>query len=247
MGINTNCRGRGKIETSTVLKTFINLFGLQGINIQSIHGDNEFDKIKALIAPIPVIACGRDEHIPDIERAIWTIKECIRCSTCDLPYKRIPGIMIDNNIEENSCCLNNFAPKDYISDTISPAGMILGRDKVDFNNLKLDFGQYCEIHDGTDNTQKPHIIRAIALRPKDNSGSYYFMSLETGKRVHSNNWVELSITDNVIARAKALAAHDGMDDLIDGELIFEWNPSEPILDLPPDYTHDNSGPGLFVE
>jgi len=65
-GLNA-CRGRGKIETSAALKVFLNKFGLRGIRIHTLYADNEFDKIKAHIAPIHVECCGRDEHVPDIE------------------------------------------------------------------------------------------------------------------------------------------------------------------------------------
>ena len=230
-GINA-CRGRGKIETSAALKVFLNQFGLRGIRIHTLYADNEFDKIKALIAPIHVECCGRDEHVPDIERAIRTIKERSRCTTSSLPYERIPKVMIIANLEDKCHWLNAFAPQDYICPNISPAGMILGEQPVDFNNLKLDFGQYCEVHDGTDNSQRPRSIGAIALRPKyQSSGSYYFMSLESGRKVHSNNWIELGITDAVIARVEQLAIQDGVDPMIDGELNFEWAPGVPILDV----------------
>ena len=114
-GVNVNCKGRGKVETSTALKHFINQFSMRGITITCIHGDNEFEKVKTLMAPIPVECCGREEHVPDIERAIRTVKERTRCTTTALPYKKLPGIMIDSNIQEKITWLNQFPPKNYIS------------------------------------------------------------------------------------------------------------------------------------
>lgn len=229
-GLNANCRGHGKVETSTAIKHFINQFGLRGVTITTIHGDNEFEKIKTLVSPVPVECCARDEHVPDIERAVCTVKERSRCSTQSLPFKRIPGIMIDANIQDKVTWLNQFTPHDYISNTIGPAGMILGSPPVNYHNLKLDFGQYCQVHDGTDNTQSAQSVGAIALCPKNTQGSYYFMSLATGKQIHSNNWVELAITPEVIACVEALAAAEGISPLINGELTFEWSPGVVIHD-----------------
>ena len=79
-GMNA-CRGKGKIETSAALKSFINVFSTRGIAINEVHGDNEFEKVRQLIAPIPLRCCGRDEHVPDAERSIHTIKERSRCTT----------------------------------------------------------------------------------------------------------------------------------------------------------------------
>lgn len=51
-GINLNCRGRGKVETSTAIRHFINRFSLRGIKVNAIYRDNEFEKISELVAPI---------------------------------------------------------------------------------------------------------------------------------------------------------------------------------------------------
>lgn len=126
--------------------------------------------------------------------------------------------------------------------------MILGTPHVDYNTLQLDFGQYCHIFYGTSNTQAPRSIGAIALHPKNTSGSYYFMSLETGKQIHSNQWKVLAITDAVIKRVEALAELEGTPPLIDGELQFEWSPGSPILDhpSPPPSPPTQPDPGLMV-
>ena len=187
------------METSTAIKHYINQFSIRGITITAIHGDNEFEKIRTLLAPIPVELCGREEHVPDIERAVLTLKDRSRCTTHAIPYKKIPGVMIDANIQDKLHWLNQFPPKDYISSSIGPSGMILGTPKPNHKNLTLDFGQYCQVHDGTTNTLQARSVGAIALRPKNTRGSYYFMSLETGRQIHSNNWTVLAITPAVVA------------------------------------------------
>ena len=59
-------------------------------------------------------------------------------------------------------------------------------------------------------------------------GSYYFMSLDTGKCIHSTQWTEIPITNEVIQRVEEIVEENGMEPLVDEELIFEWEPGRPI-------------------
>ena len=43
-GINA-CWGRGKVETISAIKAYLNNFGVRGISVTTIYGDNEFEKI----------------------------------------------------------------------------------------------------------------------------------------------------------------------------------------------------------
>ena len=80
--------------------------------------------------------------------------------------------------------LNAFPNKNGLSRKISSDGIILSKPKVDFNCIKLSFGAYAQVYESTTNTMKQRTVGAIALRPSNNHGSYYFMSLETGKRLN---------------------------------------------------------------
>ena len=40
-GINA-CRGRGKVETSSTIKAYLNNFGVRGVSFTTIYGDNDF-------------------------------------------------------------------------------------------------------------------------------------------------------------------------------------------------------------
>ena len=77
---------------------------------------------------------------------------------------------------------------------IGPAGMILGQEKSDYSNIKLEFGQYFQVYEKTRNSMTPRIVVGIALRPKNYRGSYYFMSLETGRIINARQWNVLHIT-----------------------------------------------------
>ena len=60
-------KGRGKIETSTAVKHYLNLFGTRGIAITSIHGDNEFEMIQDSVQPIHVEIAAQVEHVGNIK------------------------------------------------------------------------------------------------------------------------------------------------------------------------------------
>ncbi len=224
------CRGRGKVETSAAITAFRNLFTSRGLNISTAWGDNEFEKVREHIRPLQLETVGRGEHVGDIERSIRVCKERVRCTTTSLPYKKYPKIMVDHNLQEKIFWGNAFAPQDYISG-ISPAGLVLGHPKVNYKHIRITFGAFAEVYDGTDNTQKSRSESAIALRPHNNKGSYYFMSLKTGRLIRSDQWRELPIDEWVIDRVHELAEAEGAQELVDGELLFEWEPGNPVLDV----------------
>ena len=56
------------------------------------------------------------------------------------------------------------------------------------------------------------------------------MSMRSGIRIHSNQWTVLHVTDEVVQRVHNLADQDGMQDMKDGQIIFEWEPGMPIQD-----------------
>ena len=61
-------------------------------------------------------------------------------------------------------------------------------------------------------------------------GSYYFMSLRSGRRINSNQWTVLHVTDEVLHRVHDLADQDGVQDTKYGQILFEWESGMPIQD-----------------
>ena len=106
----------------------------------------------------------------------------------------MPRITIEAKLKGKVHLHNIFTPKYYISQAIGPAGIILGQDKPDYSNLKLNFVQYCQVYEKTGNKMTPRSIGGIALTPKNDRGSYYFMSLEVGKIIHARKWTFLNVT-----------------------------------------------------
>ena len=92
----------------------------------------------------------------------------------------MPRISIKANLEDKVHWNNIFTPKYYILQAIRPSGIILSQDKPDYSNIKLEFSQYCQVYEETSNNIIHRRLGGIELRPKNDRGSYYFMSLEIG-------------------------------------------------------------------
>ena len=234
---------RGPKDIIIGIEKVLTVFKRRGFNIDLVHADNEFLKLDDKLS-IPIEFCAAGQHVPRIERGIRSLKDRTRCFWVPLPFKRVPKLMVDECLVMVTTCLNDFPHKNGISQTLSPAGIVLGRAPIDGNNLKATFGRYYEVYCGTDNTNKERRVSAICLRPSNSQGGYYFMSLDTGKRIHGYRFTELSMPDHVIDTVHTLAeSEDALDLDADGCPIFEWEIGHPVAppedDMPPAYPLPN--------
>ena len=58
------------------------------------------------------------------------------------------------------------------------------------------------------------------MEPSNENGGQYFMSLDTGKKVHSYRCVELPMNQDVIDRVQELAEVEEQPDIKENELKF---------------------------
>ena len=78
---------------------------------------------------------------------------------------------------------------------------------IGFNrHIKHEFGAYTQTHEATDNTMRERTVGVIALRPTGNKqGSYYYLSLTTGRKLNRLRASELPMPQDVIDRVHTLA------------------------------------------
>jgi len=133
-------------------------------------------------AGINLNTTARDEHVPEIERYIRTIKERIRVTTSSLTFEQLPHQLIVEIAYNAVSWLNCFPHKEGIHNTLSPRTIVTGS-KIDYNkHCKLQFRTYVQMHEQHNNSLFPWTAGAIALCPTGNEqGSYYFLSLHTKK------------------------------------------------------------------
>ena len=129
--------------------------------------------------------------------------------------------------------LNQFPSENGISNVLSPLAIVTGKEMVDFNKIKGAFGDYVQVHETADitNTMAPRSVGGILLNMTPNDSGYYeFMNLNTGKLLTRRRFTVLPITQQVVERVEQIAKDQGMKEIKNGCLNFEWNPDEPIED-----------------
>jgi hypothetical protein len=80
------------------------------------------------------------------------------------------------------------------------------RIKLDFwKELSLDFGDYCKVYDGTDNTTRSRSIPCIALHPCCNiMGSWAFYSLMMKTRLQRTQWKKMVTSAEFVEKMNTL-------------------------------------------
>jgi hypothetical protein len=127
-----------------------------------------------------------NEHVPEIERTIRTVKERTRTNIDRLPFKHYPKVMKIEMVKNAVIWLNMFPHANGVSETMSPRTIMTGMRAKFATHCHVLFDTYCEVHNKNDpsNTMRPRTSQAIALNPTRNiQGLYYFMSLKSGKRI----------------------------------------------------------------
>jgi hypothetical protein len=123
----------------------------RGFHIVIVHADGEFAPLQALIhamtngPQVNLTSCS--EHVPEIERRIRVVKERCRATRHSLPFNRVPRLLTIHIVFHSVKLLNHFPPKGGISDTISPKTIMTGETLNYKKHLRLQIGQYCQVHE----------------------------------------------------------------------------------------------------
>ena len=180
---------RKAMTISDALMAVIALYRHRGFIVKVVNADNEFEPIRQglLTKGISVNITSANEHVPTIERRIRLIKERVRSIRHTLPYVTMPKLMVVELVKFVVHWLNAFPMKGGVSENMSPAAIITGK-QVDFNlHCRQIFGSYVQTHEENSprNSQQARTLGAITLGPDTSSQSgYYFMNLNTGKKIH---------------------------------------------------------------
>ena len=173
------------------------------------------------ILPTNLEIYAPEEHIPNIERSVKTIKEKCRVITHSVPYNRYTKLMTIGLIENANHWLNAFPTSSRIVGKISPAQIVKGTPQPDYNHQRIPFGSHAMVYTKTTNNMKARSMLVIALTLSNQSGGYYFMSLYSGKKLHSYERDELLIDRDIIDRVEQLASAEIQPKLVDGLPLFK--------------------------
>jgi len=229
-----NKKKPSKKDVDRQSKMLINMHHARKIIIKKVNADNEFKNLAEELRPIPVNIVGADEHVGDIERSNRTVKDHTRCHVHRLSYKRYPSEMVCGCVIKSVKDLNEEVASNGISDVLSPGTLVIGRVEPSYKEVQaLNFGDYVQAHVSASitNTNEPLTTGAIALYPSRNGqGSWYFMSLDTGKRIHRYSWDVIPLSRDVINRVNAIDLSEGQS-LVATNFKYQWDPDrEHIID-----------------
>jgi hypothetical protein len=192
----------------TAIKHVKGLYMHRGFKITHMLMDGQFESLRADIADLQINlnTVSRDEHVPEIERRIRTVKECTRCVYNTLPFRHVPPRMLIEMVYSSNFWLNSFPPGDGVSKVLSPRAIVVGMQLNFVKHCQLEFGEYVQTHEEHDNSMATRTTGAIALCPIGNEqGGHYFYSLSTGRRINRNRWTALPMPNKVIERVHNLA------------------------------------------
>jgi len=215
----------------TCTQSVLELYLARGFEVSYIHGDNEFECLRESVRPTNMEIVAKNEHVPQVERSIRTIKERIRATVNSLPYKYYPRLMLSHLVLHIVKLLNLFPAENGLSSTLSPHTIISGSPTPTYKFFNLEFGAYVQAHENPSitNTTSTRTTGAIALCPSNDHGGWYFLSLTTGKRIHRYAWTELPIPSDVVNRVHDLAmSQDQSQDM--SEFVMEYSPGIQVPD-----------------
>lgn len=221
----TALKSRSMTQLIDAMIDHIDLYEMQGLEISGVHGDYEFQfsDFERSVRSSLLHKYAKEEHVGFIENCNKMFKERGHAITNGIPYQYYLKLMIISLAEHIVDLLNSFLSKHSVSETMGPAEIVEGTTKIDLKQNRLPYGAYAQVWIGTKNNMTECCIPGIALRASNRKGGFYFMSLYSGKRIHSYIWEELPISDEIIERVEQLAIEQKQPKLIDGVPLFEWD------------------------
>ena len=187
------------------IRRIADVYSRRGFQITRVHGDPEFEPLRDAL-PMHLECCNEDEHVPEIERHIRTIKERARCAVANCPFRFWPRQLVINLVQSVVFWLNVFPPANGVHAVLGPRALLAGT-SIEYKHCKLPFGEYVHVTEKTDNTLAPRTVGALALRPHPtNNNSHMFLSLNTGRILHRGyqSYTVVPMPDNVIASIDGL-------------------------------------------
>ena len=200
-------------DIGKALHHVVNIYARGGFQVTTAMMDGAFSGLHDVCNQLHVTlnTTSRDEHVGDVERYIWTIQERMRGISNTIPFKRLTRNMVMELAKAVVYWLNSIPSNMGVSPTMSPRTIITGQLLDYHKHCRYKFGEYVQTHEEHDNSLLSRTIGAIALRPTGNQqGSYFFMSLYTGRIINHLHATKLPMPAEVITRVEQLAKAQNM-------------------------------------
>lgn len=196
------------------LTRVMQLYNRGGFTVQTALMDREFEAVRTTCPHLPINTTAANEHVPEIERAVRTVKDRARGVYTTLPFTEgIPKLMTIELIHFIVLWLNAFPVALGISTKYSPRELVQRHRLSAKIHCKTPFGTYCEVHNepNPSNTMVGRTHETICMGPTGNAqGSYKFYCLRTKQKLTRRNWNELSMPRSIIKKVHRHAKADEM-------------------------------------
>ena len=152
---------------SQAIKQVHAVYMKRGFRVKNILLDGQFECLRGDLSTlgITVNVVSNDEHVPDIERYIRTVKERTCCVHNTLPFRKMLPRLIIEMVYASVFWLNCFPVENGVSSTHSPCDLIVGL-PIDYNkHCGVEFGTYVQVHEEHDNLMVTRTTGAMTLRP----------------------------------------------------------------------------------
>jgi hypothetical protein len=98
----THLSNRKALTIFNVSKNMYGYYIQQGFQVVFIKGDGEFAPLEAWMAMVygapKLNLASANEHVPEIERKIWVIKEWVRAVIYSIPFNSHPAWMLVHTV-----------------------------------------------------------------------------------------------------------------------------------------------------
>jgi hypothetical protein len=203
-------------QTATVnsmLQKVLHFYAARGLIVDAIYADHEFEVLRPWHPILNTTAA--DEHVPDIERHIRTVKESTRSTYRMLPFRRLPRIVLIHLVKNAVFWLNALPTNDGVTRQYSPRYLLTGQHVHASKHAVLPFGAYVQTHEAHDNDMEQRTLSCICLGPTGNiQGGHWFMSLTSGERIVRHRWTELPMPRDAITRINHIGQRQRMPSTI---------------------------------
>ncbi len=149
------------------LQRVLRVYEVGGFQVPTILADPEFQPLNATFGP-QLNCCGADEHVPDVQRYIGTVKDYICSGYNMLPFASIPRIVLVHLVKNAVFWLNSFPALDGVSNTVYPRYILTGHNESCDKHVCLELGAYVQTHEQHDNTLQSRTVGAICHGPTGN-------------------------------------------------------------------------------
>eukprot|EP00804_Cyclotella_cryptica_P023700 CCRYP_019316-RA/>CCRYP_019316-RA protein AED:0.38 eAED:0.25 QI:0/0/0/1/0/0/2/0/908 len=183
-----------------------------GFTVQTALMDREFEAVRSACPTLPINTTAANEHVPEIEWAVRTVKDRARGIYNTLPFTEgIPKLMTIELIHFVVLWLNAFPVKSGISTKVSPRELVQRHKLSAKIHCKTLFGTYCEVHDEPQpsNSMQPRTHATICMGPTA-QGNYKFYCLKTKQKLTRRRWSELPMPKSIIRKVHRHARVDKM-------------------------------------